>query len=89
MRRIVALSRDYTDRRFIGKNKLSKMPLQVRVLSNLEVTHRANLVFYLKIAQIVSKEHSHCINEDEANLLRIMTPILKLFTGKQVLEVLT
>lgn len=47
MRRVVALARDYTSRRTIGKMRLSNMPLQVRVLSHMEITHRANLAFYL------------------------------------------
>lgn len=61
------------------------MPLQVRVLANLELTHRANLIFYLSIAELFSKEHAGIINHDEANMLRIFTPILKLFTAKQAL----
>jgi alkylation response protein AidB-like acyl-CoA dehydrogenase len=50
MRRGICLVRDYSNRRFIGKRKLADIPLHARVLSNLDVTHRANLIFYLKIA---------------------------------------
>lgn len=89
MRRILALARDYSSRRIIGKTALNKMPLQVRVLSHLEVTHRANLIFYLDVCKHFSKEHAGVISEDEANLLRVFTPILKLFTAKQALEVVT
>jgi len=62
MRRMLALSRDYSSRRIIGKSTLNNMPLQVRVLSQMEVTHRANLTFYLSIAQLFSKEHAGIIN---------------------------
>lgn len=55
MRRIIALARDYSSRRTIGKVKLNEMPLQVRVLSHLEITHRGNLAFYLNIAELFSK----------------------------------
>lgn len=89
MRRFIALARDYTSRRTIGKTQLNAMPLQIRVLSQMEVTHRANLIFFLSIAELISKEHSGRINEDEANIMRVFTPILKLFTGKQVMEVAT
>lgn len=85
MRRVISLARDYSARRTIGRTKLSEMPLQLRVLSHLEVTHRANLMFYLSIAKMFSKQHAGTIKEDESNLLRVFTPILKLFTGKQVL----
>lgn len=50
MRRMLALARDYSGRRRIGNARLNDMPLQVRVLAQLEVTHRANLAFYLSIA---------------------------------------
>jgi len=62
MRRMLALARDYSGRRNIGKFKLNAMPLQVRVLAHLEVTHRANLTFYLSIAELFSKEHAGIID---------------------------
>ena len=87
MRRMVAICRDYSSRRSIGSSKLSEMPLQLRVLAHIETTHRANLIFYLNIAQLFSREQAGVITDHEANLLRVLTPILKLFTGKQVMEV--
>jgi len=89
MRRVIALARDYSSRRKIGKKLLSEMPLQMRVLSHMEVTHRANLIFFLSISILMSKYQAGTIKEDDDNLLRIFTPLLKLFTGKQVLEVCT
>lgn len=55
IRRGVALARDYASRRVIGKTPLSSMPLQLRVLSHLEVVHRGNLILYLKLSQLFSK----------------------------------
>ena len=55
MRRGIALVRDYSDRRIIGKKKLSDLPLHLRVLSDLEVTHRGNLIFFLRISELFSK----------------------------------
>ena len=85
MRRVISLARDYSSRRMIGKTKLSEMPLQLRVLSHMDVSHRANLIFYLSIGLLFTKKQSETIKDDEANFLRVFTPILKLFTGKQVL----
>lgn len=89
MRRVISLARDYSSRRTIGKAKLSDMPLQLRVLSHMEVTHRANLMFYISIGLLFTKEQAGTISDDEKNTLRVFSPILKLFTGKQVLEVCT
>lgn len=64
MRRIVALARDYSARRRVKNSYLNSLPLQVRVLSHLEITHRANLTFYLSVAELFSKEHAGTIGED-------------------------
>lgn len=40
MRRMVALCRDYSSRRAVFGAKLSDVPLQVKVLSDMEVTFR-------------------------------------------------
>lgn len=55
MRRGIALVRDYATRRVIGNRKLADLPLHLRVLSDLDVIHRGNLIFYLKISEIFSK----------------------------------
>ncbi len=89
MRRGIALVRDYSERRVIGNKKLADLPLHMRVLAGLDVVHRGNLIFYLKISELFSKEHAEKITDDEANVLRLMTPLLKLYTGKEVLKVLT
>lgn len=65
------------------------MPLQLRVLSHLEVVHRGNLMLYLRMSQLFSKEHHKSITPHEANILRVMVPLMKLFTAKQSLSVLT
>ena len=49
MRRGIALVRDYSNRRMIGKHRLADLPLHLRVLSDLDVVHRGNLIFFLKI----------------------------------------
>jgi alkylation response protein AidB-like acyl-CoA dehydrogenase len=55
MRRGIALVRDYSTRRVIGNKRLADLPLQLRVLSELDVTHRGNLILYLKISELFSK----------------------------------
>lgn len=55
MRRGIALVRDYSNRRIIGKRKLADLPLHMRVLADLEVIHRGNLIFYLKLSELFSK----------------------------------
>lgn len=62
MRRGIVLVRDYSSRRIIGTKKLADLPLHIRVLAQMDVTHRANLMFYLKISELFSKDHAGTIN---------------------------
>ena len=64
MRRGIALVRDYSERRIIGKRKLADLPLHLRVLADLDVIHRGNLIFFLKLSELFSKEHAYKINDD-------------------------
>jgi len=50
IRRGLALARDYSSRRIVGKTYLSNLPLQLRVLSHIEVIHRGNLILYLRLS---------------------------------------
>jgi alkylation response protein AidB-like acyl-CoA dehydrogenase len=86
IRRIVSLARDYANRRIVGKQILSDNQLHLSVLSDIEVIYRGNLIFYLKIAELFSKEQANSISNTEANLLRMMTPLLKLFTAKEAMS---
>lgn len=62
MRRMIALCRDYSDRRAVFGNKLSNTPLQVKVLSDMEVVFRGNLIFLLRNGYWLSKEQANTAN---------------------------
>jgi alkylation response protein AidB-like acyl-CoA dehydrogenase len=89
IRRILSLARDYASRRIIGKQLLSENKLHLSVLSDMEIIYRGNLVFYLKLAELFSKEQANCISNRDANLLRMMIPLLKLFTAKDAVSVVS
>lgn len=55
MKRMVALVRDYSAKRIVGNKPLSSYALHTALLSDLEVTYRANLIFYLSVAEYFSK----------------------------------
>lgn len=46
-------------------------------------------MLYLRLSQLFSKEHHKQISHHEANILRVLVPIMKLFTAKQALVVTT
>lgn len=66
MRRTTALVRDYMDRRSVFGKKLMDLPMQVKLLSDMEITFRGNLIFYLKISQLFGKVQESTATLDEA-----------------------
>jgi hypothetical protein len=67
-----------------GKS-LSEQPLHARTLAQMEVEGRGNLHFVLDMARLLGKsEVGESTAEDEL-LLRLLTPVCKLYTAKQVL----
>ena len=87
MRRGVALSRDYARKRFAFGAPLSEKPLHNDTLAGLEAEFEAafHLAFY--IAELTGRSETNEINEEDALLLRLLTPVMKLTTAKQAVAV--
>ena len=83
MRRGLALSFDYASKRFAFGAPLSEKPLHVDTLASLQAEFEAafHLAFY--VAELTGLSETREISEDDALLLRLLTPIMKLTTGKQ------
>lgn len=83
MRRGIALARDYAKRRTAFGETLDKKSLHVDTLAGLQAEFEAmfHLTFYL-VELIGRLEHDE-LSEEQADLLRILTSICKLTTGKQ------
>lgn len=87
MRRFLAMLRDFSNRRDVFKSRLNELPLQQEILAEMDVTVRGNLLFYLKVTELLSKSEANKITSEEAHLLRLFTPIIKLFTAKECMRV--
>ena len=87
MRRGLALSFDYASKRFAFGAPLSEKPLHVDTLMTLQAEFEAafHLAFY--VAELTGKSETREISDDEALLLRLLTPIMKLTTAKQAVMV--
>jgi putative acyl-CoA dehydrogenase len=94
MRRAIALVRDYAFRRRVFGKLLAEQPLHLHTLATLEVEYRGCLLFCMRVSQLsgsysVRSAHlsEETINRDpaarnEANLIRILAPLLKLYVCK-------
>ena len=83
MRRILQLSKDYSTKRKVFGKPLRDHPLHTQTLSRLEVESRGCLLLLLETARLLGRIECGQASEEENHLLRILTPLLKLYTGKQ------
>jgi acyl-CoA dehydrogenase len=87
MRRGLALARSYARQRIAFGAPLSQKPLHMDTLAELQAETEAafHLTFFL--VELIGKEEKGVIGEDEARLLRLLTSLAKLTTGRQAVQV--
>jgi alkylation response protein AidB-like acyl-CoA dehydrogenase len=102
MRRAIALVRDYAYRRRVFGKLLTEQPLHLHTLATLEVEYRGCLLFCIRLFQLTGSQSyhtTHPINKEteknnsniltEANLIRILAPLLKLYVCKVAVPVIS
>jgi alkylation response protein AidB-like acyl-CoA dehydrogenase len=87
MRRGLALAKDYAHKRVAFGAPLSEKPLHLDTLAELEAEAEAafHLAFY--VAELTGRSETREISDEDAQLLRLLTPVMKLTTGKQAVAV--
>jgi alkylation response protein AidB-like acyl-CoA dehydrogenase len=87
MRRGIALAKDYADRRVAFGSALAAKPLHTDTLLSMEAELEAAFQLAFYVAELTGQRETGELNEDEAVLLRLLTPVMKLLTGKQAVAV--
>jgi acyl-CoA dehydrogenase len=89
MRRGVALAADYAHKRTAFGAPLSEKPLHMDTLAGLQAEAEAafHLAFY--VAELTGRAETGEMDEDQTRLLRVLTPVMKMITGKQAVLVLS
>ena len=87
MRRGLALAYDYAHKRVAFGASLSEKPLHLDTLAGLQAEAEAafHLAFY--VAELTGRSETREISDEDALLLRLLTPVMKLTTGKQAVVV--
>ena len=83
MRRGLALARDYAQKRAAFGANLSQKPLHLDTLATLQAEFEAAFMLSFFVVELIGKEEHGELNEEEGHLLRLLTSINKLVTGKQ------
>jgi len=82
MRRAVALSRDYAKKRDAFGSKLSEKPLHLDTLAGLAAEAEAMLHLAFETVAILGRLERGTGRPHDETMLRLLTPIVKLTTGK-------
>lgn len=87
MRRGLALARDYARRRRAFGSPLAERPLHLDTLAGLQAEYEAAFHLVFLASELLGREEAGVASEEESRLLRLLTPIAKLTTGKQTVAV--
>jgi alkylation response protein AidB-like acyl-CoA dehydrogenase len=89
MRRGLALARDYARRRVAFGAPLAHKSLHVDTLAGLEAEFQGALQLAFLVVELLGRSETGRASEQQAGLLRLLTPIAKLTTAKQAVAVLS
>jgi alkylation response protein AidB-like acyl-CoA dehydrogenase len=83
MQRGLQLARDFSRRRVAFGAPLSEKPLHADTLMGIEAEAQGAFLLAFRAAELIGRKETGTLNEEEGRLLRVLTPIAKLTTGKQ------
>ncbi|KAI6655826.1 hypothetical protein LOD99_1967 [Oopsacas minuta] len=89
MRRILQLACDYAKKRQAFGSPLFKHPLHVRTLANLEIRTIKATAFALDVSRLMGLVEDSRSSNNNIILLRILTPLLKMYTAKEAVHVIS
>ncbi len=88
MRRGLALARDFARRRVAFGAPLSKKPLHLETFAGLEAEYEGAFHLAFRAVELLGQEETGELSPEGARLLRLVTPLAKLCTGRQVMAVM-
>jgi alkylation response protein AidB-like acyl-CoA dehydrogenase len=83
MRRGLALALDYARKRAAFGAPLAEKPLHVDTLAALQAELEGAMLLTFRAVELLGREENKTMTEEEAQLLRLLTPTVKATTGKQ------
>ena len=87
MRRAVTLARNYAGLRAAFGKRLIDQPLHAETLADLETRVRACFLLAFQSAELMGKEECGEATDAERAILRLLTPVAKLYTAKEAVAV--
>ncbi|MBK6686323.1 MAG: acyl-CoA dehydrogenase family protein [Deltaproteobacteria bacterium] len=87
MRRAIALCQDYARRRIAFGRPLSEKPLHLDTLAQIAAEAEGAFHLTFRVVELMGKKEAGLATPAEELLLRVITPLAKLTTGKQAAAV--
>ncbi len=87
MRRGLSLARDYAKKRVAFGAALADKPLHADTLAIAHAEYEGAFLLTFRLIELLGKEECREIDETEEKLLRLLSPVVKLTTGKQAVTV--
>jgi acyl-CoA dehydrogenase len=87
MRRSVALALDYAHKRTAFGAPLSEKPLHMDTLAGMQAETEGAFQLAFLVAELTGYAETNELSEEQTLLLRLLTPLMKLTTGKQAVAV--
>ncbi|MEW9571325.1 acyl-CoA dehydrogenase family protein [Rhodanobacter sp. Si-c] len=82
MARAIALARDYAMRREAFGHPLIELPLHAQTLADMQAEFEGAFALAFEVAQLLGRVEHGSAAPHETALLRLLTPLAKLWTGK-------
>ena len=86
LRRILALLKDYNNKRYVFGKLLADQVLHIETVADLETNLYGLFHLTFFTVSLLGKEELNKATENEIKLLRVLTPITKLYTGKIAIQ---
>ena len=87
MARAISLARDYATRRQVFGRPLIEQPLHAQTLADMQAEFEGAFALAFELAQLLGRVEHGVAAPHEAALLRLLTPLAKLWTGKLAVKI--
>ena len=87
MARALHLARDYARRRQAFGRSLAEQPLHAQTLAGMQAEFEAAFALGFEVAHLLGRAEQQAATPQEAALLRLLTPLAKLWTGKLAIRI--
>ncbi|KTD78798.1 acyl-CoA dehydrogenase family protein [Legionella waltersii] len=89
MRRAIALARDYAQKRKAFGRPLNELSLHRETLASMQLEFEAGFHLVFHAIELLGKEELGQASQNEKAILRLLTPIAKLYSAKQAIQVVS